>query len=80
MLNRLVKKDIIEKTINEFRKKSKQDLTRIIELTKLKREQLRKKYKNDWEKTAQINNKLYLFFQQKGYEGDEITEILNAKL
>jgi SOS response regulatory protein OraA/RecX len=80
MLNRLIKKDIIEKTINEFRKKFKRDLTRIIELTKLKREQLRKKYKNDWKKIVQINNKLYLFLQQKGYEWDEITEILNTKL
>ncbi|MBI4652829.1 RecX family transcriptional regulator [Candidatus Kuenenbacteria bacterium] len=79
MLNRLIKKDIVKKTISEFRKKFKQDLTRIIELTKLKREQLQKKYKNDWKKTSQINNKLYLFLQQKGYNGDEITEVLNAE-
>ncbi|PKL72093.1 hypothetical protein CVV26_02990 [Candidatus Kuenenbacteria bacterium HGW-Kuenenbacteria-1] len=77
MLNRLIKKEIVEKTINEFQKKSKQDLTRIIELTKLKREQLQKKYKGDWKKTAQINNKLYLFIQQKGYTNDETKEILN---
>lgn len=47
-------------------------MTRIVELTKLKREQLQKKYKNDWKKTAQINGKLYLFMQQKGYTSDEI--------
>ncbi|MFH1838587.1 MAG: RecX family transcriptional regulator [Candidatus Kuenenbacteria bacterium] len=76
ILNRLIKKNIVEKIINEFRKKSNQDLTRIIELTKLKREQLQKKYKNDWKKIAQINSKLYLFIQQKGYISDEIEKIL----
>lgn len=79
MLNRLIKKEIVEKIINQFRKKSKQDLTRIIELTKLKREQLQKKYKGNWGKIAQINSKLYLFVQQKGYINDEIKEILNLK-
>ena len=77
MLNRLIKKDIVEKIIDEFRKESEQDLTRIIELTKSKREQLQKKYKNDWIKTAQINAKLYLFAQQKGYTNDEIKKILS---
>jgi len=78
MLNRLIKKNIIDQLINDFQKESKQDLTRIIELTKTKRGQLEKKYKNDRIKTIQIKPKLYLFLQQKGYTGDEIKRIFSG--
>ncbi len=76
MYRRLIPKEIIEAVLREWREEGKdQDYAVIIRETKRKAERLAEKYPG---KREQYTNRqrLYAFLAQKGYEPEEIGEII----
>lgn len=78
MYQKLYKKENIEKVFKDFQENPiKRDFTRIIKITKQKREFLLKKYPQ--ESDYDINQRLFAFLAQKGFEFNEVGMILKNK-